>query len=157
MPKTLHIPLSLILVFACSLEALASRSDGKTTAVTTYECISLYHQTDARGDCHVRYRPVGSDSWQRGLDLAFDGRDGQYRGSLVNLTVNTEYDIELSVGDQVRALQARTRSDRFPIGHITRLSGEMRSVADGATSFTTRRCSPEGRSTSSAGTSIPTQ
>jgi hypothetical protein len=126
MSKTPSIALSLILLLTCSPEGLASHANAKTTAVATYECIGLYHQTDARGDCHVQYRQAGSDSWRRGMDLVFDARDGQYRGSLVNLTADTEYEIELSMAGQKTRIQARTRSNEFPIGQVTRLKGEIR-------------------------------
>jgi len=126
MPKTSIISLSLIVILLFSSIALASEAGGKTTAVATYECIGLYHQTDARGDCRVRYRKTGFEAWRRGMDLVFDARDGQYRGSLVGLTADTEYDIELSVGDDKTSIQARTRSNRFPIGHVTRLEAGIR-------------------------------
>jgi len=126
MPKSRIVQLSLIFLFACSLAGLASDSDDKTSAVATYECVGLYHQTEARGDCQVRYRPTDSDAWRRGMDLVFDARDGQYRGSLVGLTADTEYEIELSVEQTKTKLRARTRSEQLPIGKITRLEGGIR-------------------------------
>ncbi|UCD52783.1 MAG: right-handed parallel beta-helix repeat-containing protein, partial [Phycisphaerales bacterium] len=126
MLKTRDIAPSLTLLLACSFGGLAAPAADKTSAVATYECIGLYHQTDARGDCHVRYRRSSSDSWRPGMDLVFDERDGQYRGSLVGLSANTEYEIELSIADEKTSIQARTRSNHFPIGDVTRLETGVR-------------------------------
>jgi len=123
MVKTSSISTSLILLFTCSFSGLAA---GKTTAVATFECVGLYHETDARGDCHMRYRQSGSEAWRSGMDLVFDTRDGQYRGSLVGLTADTKYEIELSVGDEKTSTQTRTRSNHFPTGHVTRLDAGVR-------------------------------
>ena len=83
MPKKSSTPMALISLLVCSVRLSASPVEPKTYAVATYECIGIYHQTEARGPGRVQYRQKGTEMWHRGLDLAFDPRDGQYRGSLV--------------------------------------------------------------------------
>jgi hypothetical protein len=60
-----------------------------------------------------------SKLWRNGLDLVYDGRDKEYRGSLVNLVPDTEYEAELSAGSAKSHLSFRTRSDKFPVGKTT--------------------------------------
>ncbi|MHC4519442.1 MAG: right-handed parallel beta-helix repeat-containing protein [Planctomycetota bacterium] len=126
MPKPSVIRLSPVLLLTCALASLASQSDDETYTVTTYECIGIYHQSDSKGACEVQYRKKGSDAWHRGMDLAFDSRDGQYRGSLVNLAADTEYEIALTVESETERLEARTRSNQLPIGQVTRLESGVR-------------------------------
>ena len=73
-------------------------SDNKVNpyAVTTFECASIYWKTPENGACKIRYKETKSNSWKDGLDLVYDSRDREYRGSIINLTPNTEYQVELS-------------------------------------------------------------
>ncbi len=111
--------ITLALICPC-LGSAQDSSDG-TYTVATYECLGIYHTAESHGDCQVRYRERGSNAWQRGLDLVYDPRDGQYRGSLVGLQPETQYEIALTHGDTKVITQGRTRSDRFPIGRTTRI------------------------------------
>ncbi len=120
--------LLLVPVFALSSLSLAQNAGNGTYTVNTYECIGVYHQAKFSGDCQVRYRKQGADVWHRGLDLVYDERDGQYRGSLVNLESDTEYEIELSLGDSKVLTQGKTRSRQFPVGQTTRIENGIRRV-----------------------------
>ncbi|UCG56477.1 MAG: right-handed parallel beta-helix repeat-containing protein [Phycisphaerales bacterium] len=120
------VALPFIFLLACSLESFAVGSDETTYTVATYECVGIYHKTDVNGRCQVRYREKGSDLWKSGLDAAYDSRDGQYRSSLVNLTPNTDYEIELILAGSRERIEARTRSDHFPTGLITRIEAGTR-------------------------------
>jgi hypothetical protein len=90
------------------------------SAVPTFESLGLYYNqaTPARG-CAVKYR-TGGAPWRDGYPLVYDPREKQWRGSLVQLQPDTAYDIQLDCGGRVD-LQARTLSDRFPIGRTTSL------------------------------------
>jgi hypothetical protein len=101
----------------------------RARAVPTFHCIGLYWSPDggsADNPCRVRYRPVGTQPWQEALPLWFDGRQSselpaehrqEYRGSIVNLTPGTEYEVELSVEKTGRraSVSVRTWSEDFPI------------------------------------------
>ena len=133
---------SVVLALFCS--ATVSSAD-TPLAVPTFHCIGLYwnHQNGSDDNtCSVRYRPAGSDTWKATLPLWFDYRppeifehlyppdsranrpdnalsllhhSNQYRGSIVNLSPATEYEIELhlSKSGQTALLKAATWSEHF--------------------------------------------
>lgn len=94
-------------------------TDPTPHAATTFECAGLYWKTNDAGACRVRYREKDAPAWRQGLDLAYDARDSEYRGSLVGLRPGTEHEAELSAGGRSVRLAFRTRSDVFPIGKTT--------------------------------------
>lgn len=114
-------------VLAC---AGISWGDGQPQAVPTFQCAGLYWSPEggsAENVCHARYRRAGEESWKEALPLWFDGRSSgdlpaehrrQYRGSLVNLTPGTEYEVELSLEETGRrsSLRVRTWAETFPVG-----------------------------------------
>ncbi len=126
MKRTLTIAFLLVLASVGLPTGSAAESEAQTYVVSTYECMGIYHKADFTGQCRVRYQEKGSDVWRPGLDLAYDLRDGQYRGSLVNLKPDTEYAIELSLGNSTVTTVGKTRSDQFPIGRTTRIEGGTR-------------------------------
>ena len=94
-------------------------STSNPNAVATFECAGIYWQTPEAGICSVRYKKSNSSAWQNGLDLVFDSRNGEYRGSLINLTPASNYIVELSAGKTKVQLKFTTRNDDFPTGKKT--------------------------------------
>lgn len=96
-------------------------SDNKINpyAVTTFECAGIYWKIPDDGSCKIRYKDSKNGSWKEGLELVYDSRDKEYRGSIINLAPDNNYDIELSSTNSKAKLTIRTRSDKFPIGKIT--------------------------------------
>jgi hypothetical protein len=75
---------------------------------STFHCISLYWKPDdasAENECEVKYRIAGKDSLKQGMSLWFDPneheglpeRSHEYRGSLVDLVPDTNYEIQLKL------------------------------------------------------------
>lgn len=106
------------------------------TAVPTFECIGLYWKPGEAGlrpgdagkvEAQVRFRQQGESVWRAGYPLSYDARDGEFRGSLVQLRSGTSYEIELSAPSGKKAsLTANTRNEQFPIGKTTHLpAGEL--------------------------------
>ena len=126
MRRTLRMGLLLVVLGAVSGVGQVADSEKTTDAVATYECIGLYHKAESDAGCRVQYREKGSDAWRKGLDLVYDPRDSEFRGSLVGLEADTAYEIELRCGDSTERLEVRTRSDRFPVGQVTRLEPGVR-------------------------------
>jgi hypothetical protein len=89
--------------------------------VSTFECAGLYWKTDSVSSCTVRYRENAGATWKNGLDLVYDGRDGEYRGSITGLKANTAYQAELSAGKFRKSLSFTTRDDKFPVVKVTEL------------------------------------
>lgn len=89
------------------------------TIITTFECAGIYWKKDNDGPCKILYRETLNGYWKQGLDLVYDPRDGEYRGSIIGLIPNTEYLVELSTSTQKVQINFVTRNDRFPIGKTT--------------------------------------
>ena len=89
-------------------------------AVPTFECIGLYWKAPggaADKTCEVRYRPAGTDAWANAMPLWFDARDGEYRGSIVQLKPGTAYEIALALQGTptCAALTCVTWKGTFPV------------------------------------------
>jgi hypothetical protein len=87
-------------------------------AVTTYHSIGLYwfNPPNAGGAATVRFKEAGTPTWRDGLELWYDARNTEYRGSLVELKPGTTYDVELTLAGSPTTLQATTWSEKHPIG-----------------------------------------
>src|SRR5690606_7368727 len=94
----------LAIAFSGSARAQAPSPTLPTTgtlAVPTYESAGRYWQSPGGSNgCDVRYRASGESAWKPGLALWYDARDGQCRGSLVNLQPDTWYQVELGLAGQ---------------------------------------------------------
>ena len=90
-----------------------------TVTVATFECISVYHATAEPATCHVHYRPAGTDEWRPALDLVYDPRDQEHRGSIVGLQPDTAYEVRVTQLGRDHVVSTRTRSDQFPIGETS--------------------------------------
>jgi hypothetical protein len=89
-------------------------------AVCTFQSIGLYWTPGGGAEdrtCRVRYRQAGGQAWHEALDLWFDKRIGEYRGSIVQLQSGTTYEVrlELSGGGPAAELTVTTWRDTFPI------------------------------------------
>jgi hypothetical protein len=98
--------------------------DAAPTAITTFQCISLYHGSEDASACTVQYRRTGSGEWKPALDLVYDPRNREHRGSIVGLAPDTAYDVRLTHAGKPLDLQTRTQSDRFPIGKTTEVRSQ---------------------------------
>lgn len=134
---TVMLMLSRICIATVVIAGAVSRTlsgvvsaDGQPRAVPTFHCIGLYWSPvdgALENRCVVRYRPVGSEEWRQALPLWFDAREAEglpvehhreYRGSIVDLTPGTNYEIELFLErtQQRASLRAQTWGEHFPIG-----------------------------------------
>lgn len=104
---------------------LSSVYAGEIQTKSTFECIGIYYPSVDRGDCKVFYKPSGAVEWSQALDLVFDERDNEYRGSIVGLISDTEYEIRLQL-DQAIWGKAKTLSQDFPIGKISFVSDDAK-------------------------------
>ena len=108
-----------LLLIALACVAIASGAD--TWAVPTFESLGLYHNraTPYKEAARVYYRSAGD--WREGHPLVYDSREKQYRGSLVLLKPDTEYQIRLEADGQTTDFRCKTRSEKLPIGKTTHL------------------------------------
>jgi len=117
----------IFLLFAFARLSQSQAADPVPTAVATFECLGLYWVAPQTHECFAQFRAVGSEQWRNALPLAYDTRDHEWRGSIVGLTADTEYEIRLEAGKMQGSLKARTRNDQFPVGETTTLpTGDSR-------------------------------
>ena len=114
------------------------RAADPPTAVPTFQSVGLYWSPDGGSSgktVTVRYRKQGTSPWTTGHPLWFDS--GEYRGSLVQLTPGTAYQVELSLEDgPTVVVDVGTWSESFPIGQTVTLpasSNEILVIETGGT------------------------
>src|SRR3954462_3402569 len=72
-------------------------------AVATFESIGIYWAPGTNPEsagCQVQYRKQGDTAWKPGLAMWYDARNSECRGSLVQLTPGTTYDIQVGLPGQ---------------------------------------------------------
>lgn len=121
MPRKVFPFLILLVCLGAFGRAADSAPKPNPSVSCTYECAGLYWRTSESGVCRVRYTEDGKTSWRNGMDLVYDSRNGEYRGSLVGLRPATRYRAELVAGAAKAEIAFTTRSDVFPVGRRTLL------------------------------------
>ena len=122
MIKNLKLQSVLLVMLLAAIKGVAQnpwQTDANPYAVPTYECVGLYWNTEESGLCRVEYKAAENTKWQKGLDLIYDKRTNQYRGSIINLLPASVYDIKLINSNTSEKLSVTTRSEIFPIGKTT--------------------------------------
>jgi hypothetical protein len=91
-------------------------------AVTTFESAGIYWKTAESGECRIKFRELKNSIWKDAMPLLYVSANGEYRGSVVNLQPDTDYEAILENGSIKRQFKFRTRNDNFPVGKTTNLS-----------------------------------
>lgn len=130
------------LALACSAVFTAHAASGRSgtatppRAVATFESIGLYWAPGANpgpAGCQVQFRKVGDSAWREGLGMWFDGRNNECRGSLVQLSSGTSYEIQFALPGQAFAypLTATTWADTsaWPIAKTVIVPSGSQTVA----------------------------
>ncbi|HYE86462.1 MAG TPA: Ig-like domain-containing protein, partial [Vicinamibacterales bacterium] len=103
------------------------------SAVPTFESLGLYWKPGSdpgAAGCSVRYRKSGDVEWKDGLNLWYDARNGECRGSLVHLAPGTTYEFELAAAGQAAASgSAKTWSENFPIARVVEVPSGSATLA----------------------------
>ena len=122
----------LSLVWAVSAGTARAGETDDVSVIPTFHCMSVYW-SPARGgpdrEVSVKFREAGREEWRKGLPLRYHPVDtseckADYRGSLVNLTPGTTYEIVLSLeGTDARAsCRGTTWSEDFPVTSTVKVS-----------------------------------
>src|SRR4051812_17935632 len=113
------------------LLAASAAFAGEPRAVATFESIGIYWSPPSpppESGCAVRFRRAGETQWREGLPLWFDARNGECRGSLVQLDPGTRYEIDLGGA----RLAASTWPERFPVARTVRVPpGKSLRISEG--------------------------
>jgi len=126
----------LAVVAAIALPAFAEDTRGEKQArailIPTFHCISVYWSPAGGGDKRkvlVKYRRMGQQRWRMGLPLRYNPVNtpeckADYRGSLVNLTPGTTYQIALALEGTAERTECTgtTWSEEFPAKSEVKLS-----------------------------------
>jgi hypothetical protein len=106
----------------------ASRLNATIATAATYECMSIKVSgapAPTRTDgARLSYRKSGAAAWRDALDLWYDPRFREYRGSVVLLDPGTRYDFRIETDDGLfQDFAAATRVDvqSLPIAEIVEL------------------------------------
>lgn len=107
-----------------------TKTNGELLAIPTFENAGLYIDTsfDNMAECKFYYRKTGEQDWSKGYKPFFDEQINQFRGSIVNLSSDTEYEFRAVIYDENKNVlseketKAKTWSDNPPIGKQLKLS-----------------------------------
>jgi len=130
--------LSLVILIGFVDDVFAQSSP---QAIATFNSIGLYWQPEGGSssrECLTKYRNQGDSLWKDGFSLWFDGNQKEYRGSLVNLTANTTYEISLGLaGTNISAnFTAKTWNEKLPVAKTIYLpvnSSDTLAISDSGT------------------------
>jgi hypothetical protein len=109
--------LSVFFIITSSVYSFAAQED--TYTVSTFECISVYYKSSNVGVCNVFYNKQNDKTWRQALDLIYDNKDEEYRGSIVGLMPNTSYQIKLLCQGKEKIIYANTLNENLPLGKTT--------------------------------------
>ena len=127
--RATHLPFATFLsvVLLVPAAGLTQPTTDNVRAVPTYESVGLYWAEPGASDsgCTVRFRRAGDADWRQGLDLWFDARNHECRGSLVYLAPDTEYEAELGLpnAQPTRAINFRTWPNQWPVARKVAVQG----------------------------------
>ena len=104
-----------------------------TSGVATFESIGLRWSPGTNpgsAGCQVRFKKATESAYRPGLALWYDARNSECRGSLVHLTPDTSYDIQLGLPGQTysRGLTVKTWSESFPIARTVYVTSSSQTL-----------------------------
>ena len=95
--------------------------------VPTFHAMGIYYSSPDGGEantCSVQYKIAEEDTWQTGLNLWYDARNKEYRGSIVDLVPGITYQVKIFCNKPMheQIVTATTWKERFPVGSTVYLS-----------------------------------
>lgn len=113
-----------------STEEFKINTGGELFVDTTFENISYYidYELGVAKKCTVAYRKVGDTEWKKTLSPMNDEKTGQFRGSIVKVKENTEYEIKAILYDESnrtiseKTAISKTKSTNVPVSKTIKLS-----------------------------------
>ncbi len=111
------LPLFFLFIFTFQVPAQYLES----YAIPTYENASIHWKTWDQEDCKVFYKESSDAVWKQGINLWYDDRNNEYRGSLFKLKTNTDYHVKFITSSDSNHLDFKTLDENFPIGKTTKL------------------------------------
>jgi hypothetical protein len=110
---------------AAALFSASPSAAGSAHSISTFHSIGLYWSPPAGAPdnpARVEFRAAGEPSWRQALELWFDPRNSQYRGSVVELKPGTAYAVRLTLSSgRSETVHTRTWGERFKVKRTVRL------------------------------------
>ena len=108
-------------------------------AVPTFESLGMYWTPGSdpgAAGCSMRYRKFNESAWREALNMWYDARNRECRGSIVHLQPGTDYAVEMGTGTTFKAgVNTRTWAENFPIAKTVQVqngSGTL-NITEGGT------------------------
>lgn len=80
----------------------------------TFESCSIYAFADeAEETCNLYYREASTSSWEKGYSPVYNKENKEFRGSLVHLNENTDYEVKAEIycsGEKIKEYKANFRT-----------------------------------------------
>jgi len=126
--------LAIAALLACLATGTAAPAEEpRPLTISTFHCMGLYWSPPGGSperEVLVRYRAQGQSPWKAGLPMRYlpiPGTDedlADYRGSIVHLTPDTTYEVQLTLAgtSTTATLTAKTWSEQFPVGETVRVA-----------------------------------
>lgn len=112
-----------------SLQEVVPKTNGELLLKSTYENISYYIDNPNGGkSCEISYRQKNENEWKKAYTPMYDSICTQFRGSIVNLSSGTEYEVRAVIkdkyGDEIQTHENNicTWTDNPTIGREIKLS-----------------------------------
>ncbi|HUP97585.1 MAG TPA: right-handed parallel beta-helix repeat-containing protein [Usitatibacter sp.] len=118
--------------------AAAQAAPEDVRIVTTYESAGVsWAAPGTTGGCAARYRKRGETAWRDALELWYDARNNECRGSIVYLQPGTEYEAQLTAtgGKGSELVAFRTWPAKWPVAKTVTVASRSKSfdVKEGGT------------------------
>lgn len=117
--------------FAQTTEEYKVETGGGLALTPTFENIGFYidyDKGDKAAECRVTYRKKGDSEWKKAYRPMQDEKLCQFRGSIVKLAADTEYEVSASIYDadgaeiKTRSASVKTWSEDVPVAKTYKLS-----------------------------------
>ena len=108
--------------------------------VATFHSIGMYWSSPGASSsgCTMQFRKKGDSTWSDAMDMWFDGRNSECRGSIVMLQPGTQYEVQMGLPGQAfkKGLTVATWNEQFPIAQTITLpatSSSQLTISSGGT------------------------
>jgi hypothetical protein len=120
--------------------AMPTDSSG-VRGVPTFQSIGMYWTSPgatSSGGCKMQFRKQGDSAWRDAMDMWFDSRNSECRGSIVMLQPGTQYEVQMGLPGQSfkKGLTVATWNEQFPIAQTITLpatSSNTLTISSGGT------------------------
>jgi hypothetical protein len=100
--------------------------------VPTFQSIGMYWTNPGAGSagCKMQFRKKGDSAWRDAMDMWFDSRNSECRGSIVMLQPGTQYEVQMGLPGQAfkKGATVATWKEQFPIAQTITLPASSSST-----------------------------